>query len=84
MTTALGMGVLAALATGCVTAVRHHGGDHDCVLVDILRTGGAARYDGLGSLPEHAAAFDGATRADELDQEIDAVHRRHEQEQGSS
>ena len=49
------------LAAGCVPAVRYHGGDHDCVLVDSLRTGSAASDDGLGSLSEHAAAFDGAT-----------------------
>ena len=72
------------LATSCIPAVRHHGGDHDCVLVDSLCTGGAAREDGLGCLPEHAAAFDGATLGGRTGPGDRRRYRCHDQEQGSS
>ena len=47
------------LATGCIQAIRHHGGNHHLVLADILYPAGTARDDGLAGVPEHAAALNG-------------------------
>ena len=60
LTTALGLGVLVASATGWISAVRHHGSNYDYLLADSLHPGGAARNDGLGRVPEYATTLNGA------------------------
>ena len=48
------------LATGWISAVRHHGSNYDYLLADSLHPGGAARNDGLGRVPEYATTLNGA------------------------
>ena len=58
LTTALGIGVLIASPLVAIPAVRHHSGNHNCVLADSHHPGGPTRDDDLGRLPERAAALE--------------------------
>lgn len=54
----LGTLALLGIPYTIVTAIRHHGGDYDCIFADTLRAADATCHDDLGRIPEHAATFE--------------------------
>ena len=76
LTTALGIGVLIASPLVAIPAVRHHGGNHDCLLAASFHPGSPAGDGDLGLVPSVRLRLSLRSMAADLDQEIEAVFQR--------